>query len=502
MKTTVPSPPGLRRVLTNRKPLVHLVLCLLAYSLLVGAFVVWENQHTEQGLYEEIDKRLLLVATSLKYLLAPDFHDRTVGPDSIPMDEIKRNQDVVSGFARSTSFEYIYTLVEYQGKFYFSAPTVTPEELKQKESWYYHPYDDIPEEFVKAFREHSTVFVSYSDQWGTFRSVAMYEESPGGRPYLACADYEVGYIKGLLWRNYAYSIITALVMLLFSIPFLLFYRTLHRTYTRELENLVDIRTSELRHAKEEAEAANRIKSEFISNVSHELRTPLTSIIGFTTMIQQRLFSNIFPRVPDTYSKKEKDAQIVERNLNIIAKEADRLTTLINDILDIERIEAGKVQLHLQPLDIRSVVDKAVETTSVLADRKKLSITTMYADVPLMIMADKDRMQQVMINLIANGLKFTEQGGIECKVSIANDTLTISVSDTGPGIPQDKRETIFESFVQIETDKKDKPEGSGLGLAICRGIVELHGGTINMESEEGKGSRFNVTLPVRPMEREP
>ena len=211
--------------------------CILVYALAVAGYAVWSYREHKTALLAEIDSNLLQAARSLKYLLAPDFHDRALAQDSIAKDEELRNRKLVTDFGVESGFKWVYTLAEMDGAFFFSAPSVTEEEAKELDSWYFYPYEDVPEEFVAAFRENRTVYVDYTDQWGTFRSVALPEQSPGGRRYLACADLEISGIDRLLHRDLLESAFTALFFLLACVPFVLFLTFQYRTHTADLEAL-------------------------------------------------------------------------------------------------------------------------------------------------------------------------------------------------------------------------------------------------------------------------
>lgn len=245
-----------------------ILISLLVYATCVTTYVVWNNAHARQEIFRQIDERLTLGATALKFLLAPDFHDRAIGPESISLDEELKNRQTVTTYGLDSGFKWIYTLVEKDGKFFFSAPSVSEEEAKEQERWYYYPYDDLPQDFVRAFHENRTVFSTYTDQWGTFRSIAKPELSPEGRRYLACADYDISYVQALLRKNLYQSILTALAFFLFSLPFLLAFRHAYAAFNKKmgqinqelaahkdnLEVLVTQRTAELQRAKENSEA--------------------------------------------------------------------------------------------------------------------------------------------------------------------------------------------------------------------------------------------------------
>lgn len=269
----------------------YFILCLAVYVMAVIGYAVWSNHAFRAASIHEIDQKLALAARGLKFMLAPDFHDRAVDSHAISFDEEMKNRAAVSGFTFDTDIKWAYTLAEKDGKFYFSAPTVTAEEAREKKSWYFLPYDDIPQGFVSAFENRTTVFSEYRDQWGHFRSVAIAEQSPGGRTYLACADYEISYLEGILLKNQITAIATAIFFFLGALPLVLFIRHSYRAYSlelrsvnaqlnrhkTELEELVEARTAELKRSNRrlqmeigERESAEKEKESTIGKLQEAL----------------------------------------------------------------------------------------------------------------------------------------------------------------------------------------------------------------------------------------
>lgn len=256
---------------------------------------------------------------------------------------------------------------------------------------------------------------------------------------------------------------------------------------------------------------DRMKTEFISTVSHELRTPLTSVLGFTKLITKSLERDVMPVLPEESKKAHKTIKRALENLQIINTEGERLTRLINDVLDIAKMEAGKVEWNDQPLDLATIITQALEGVKPAAEAKRLTLKSdLPADLPK-LNADPDRIQQVILNLVSNAIKFTDSGVIllnACFVSAQemtqkwdaaaenNGGIWVVVNDTGVGIPAEEIPNLFRRFQQVREDTLiNKPKGTGLGLAICREIIVHYGGVIWAESSPGKGTRFQFVLPV-------
>jgi signal transduction histidine kinase len=270
-------------------------------------------------------------------------------------------------------------------------------------------------------------------------------------------------------------------------------------YSRTLKQKVEDRTLELREANERLKEMDNMKTEFLSIVSHELRTPLALVLGFARLIKKRFEDVISPHVKTEDSKVLRSIKQVKSNLGTIVSEGNRLTDLINDLLDITKIEAGKVEWETETLSIAEIIEQAASITSSSFEENGLELIKDVEDGMSEVVGDKNRIVQVMINLISNAVKFTEKGSVTCRARRINNEIMISVIDTGIGIEEVNQERIFEKFGQLRDTIADRPRGTGLGLPICKEIVEHHGGRIWVESEPGKGSTFLFTLPCSKVE---
>lgn len=250
-----------------------------------------------------------------------------------------------------------------------------------------------------------------------------------------------------------------------------------------LFNEIQDKSRELEAANRRLDMANRHKSEFLSGMSHELRTPLNAIIGFSEVLQERMFGDI----------NAKQAEYLED----IHSSSVHLLSLINDILDLSKIEAGRMDLELSRFDLADALENALTLIRERATRNNISLELQCDPDVGDCIADERKVKQITLNLLSNAVKFTPSGGtISVRARRAGQSVEIEVADTGAGISSEDLALVFEEFRQVGADRVKKSEGTGLGLALTRKFVELHEGTITVQSEVGRGSTFTVTLPEK------
>ena len=242
------------------------------------------------------------------------------------------------------------------------------------------------------------------------------------------------------------------------------------------------RIEDLKAAVDRAESADRLKSAFLATMSHELRTPLNSIIGFTGILLQNLVGPL------------NDEQ--KKQLTMVQGSAQHLLELINDVLDISKIEAGQVTIYPSEFYLNEAVQRSLEKIVPMAEKKGLTVNSDISPDRILLNNDQRRVEQILINLLNNAVKFTEKGEVKVKCQVTDGYVLTSVSDTGIGIQPEDLEVLFKPFQQIDTGISRQYEGTGLGLSICKRLVELMGGQISVESEWGKGSTFSFTLPLQ------
>lgn len=253
---------------------------------------------------------------------------------------------------------------------------------------------------------------------------------------------------------------------------------------QELEKKVEKRTQELREALREIKLVSKRKSDFVSAVSHELRTPLTSIKGYAAI----LLSKKLGEIPD----------LIRERLEKINRHSDELVHLVNGLLDISRIESGRVSMKCEPYDLNEIINVVLDLLGVQAKEKDIQLSAQVDKQLGSVMADRQQLERVLINLVGNAVKFTpKKGKIIVKAISKNDMVQVDVSDSGIGIPPEAQASIFEEFYRVDNTINEEVKGTGLGLSLVKNIIEAHKGRIWVSSKVGHGSTFSFTLPQVP-----
>ncbi|NMH86152.1 tetratricopeptide repeat protein [Flavivirga algicola] len=287
------------------------------------------------------------------------------------------------------------------------------------------------------------------------------------------------------FRNIVIGLMVGLILM--SFIFFKRFKYKQRLKQEELEKRQLIAEAEGEKERvKELQKIDKLKDEFLANTSHELRTPLNGIIGLSESLKDGVAGQLSPKAID--------------NLDMIVNSGKRLSNLVNDILDFSKLKNKDLALSLQPIDLHSAVDLVLKVSEFLVKGKDLRlINSIPKDIPL-VEADENRLEQILYNLIGNAIKFTESGKVEIGAQEHDGMLSISISDTGLGIPEEKFEAIFKSFEQADGSTVRSYGGTGLGLSVTKQLVELHGGTITVKSEVKKGSKFTFTLPISKQDR--
>ncbi len=260
----------------------------------------------------------------------------------------------------------------------------------------------------------------------------------------------------------------------------LFEKTWHAQ--QELEKKVEERTRELTFALDEVKKINKRKTDFISSVSHELRTPLTSIKGYAAILIEEKLGHLPPAAKERLEK--------------INRHSDELVHMVNDLLDIARIESGRAIMKMEEQDLKTIISNVADLISIQCKNKNIELIASTQKDILPVLADRVQLERVFINLLGNAVKFTpENGKITIKAHTQDNVIQVDISDTGIGIPPDSLSMIFEEFYRVDNPINQQVKGTGLGLSLVKHIIEAHKGKIWAESKQGKGSTFSFTLPV-------
>ena len=435
----------------------------------------------------DIDARLLAAASNIPYILPADYHDIARTPDAVTEDQDKENLELMSLHARTGDLTYLYSYVMNDGNIYFTSCNYTQDDIDNNHVvTYWTSYPEGAQEYIDAMTSPGPIYVTAGDRWGLFRTILIPMNSPGGQPYVAAADMDITVVQAsLLTRVYAVVGISLFILLL-VIPLVIAYR---RTYVEMNGELLELNgklqadidkasllEAELKEATQKANEASATKGQFLANMSHELRTPINGVLGMNDLLLDTKLSD----------EQREYTQLGHQSAKV-------LLDTINQILDLASIEAGGLTLQKENVETLEFFSDIVQLFATqLADKRLELIINIDRSIPAEIQIDGVRFRQVVVNLISNALKFTNQGGVIVSVRWQNGILYGEVKDSGEGVPIDAQLRIFETFQQVDNSSTRRHTGTGLGLPISRQICQLMQGDLLLERSSEKGSVFSFS----------
>lgn len=461
----------------------------LFFIITIIAFGYYRFIQEKENINQAMNESLFHSVKIAHVLIGNNYHERVLQQAPTPQEERTTTLEL-SQLAKAEEVEYIYSMVlDENNTLRFTSSSATDEELKTGKNLthFYDEYEENPN-ILDALNNKKIVYdmEGVEDQWGKSRSIFIGHTDSYGHRYIIGADIRVDSIESLSQMAALKALLGSIVILFGALPLMFLYRYIVRKNSLLLAQQVQIATKDLQEARdnallamEHANQANRAKDNFLSSMSHELRTPLNAIIGFSQILLHR--TELSDSVKSTIDK-----------IHISGK---NLLTLVNTLLDLSKIEAGKMEMQMIEFSVAHLLSEITILVESMAHKKGVSLELLI-DEKLTLMADRQLIKQVMINLITNGIKFSIEGSsiiLEYRGEPSRHIFWIR--DHGIGIASDQIERLFDPFVQIREDQNESIKGTGLGLAIVKKIIEMHGGEIWVESVVGEGSCFYFSLPT-------
>ncbi|WP_085597432.1 MULTISPECIES: ATP-binding protein [unclassified Pseudomonas] len=455
---------------------------LLVYIVGVSGYIYYLYAETKGILTANLNDKLQHAALGGAAILGDRYHDNLVDKQSKSEAEDWNTIQRLSQFNESMGTTFVYSVIKRSGKAYLVSSSALEKEIQEQNFVrFFDPYPDASQALLDSFDRTEPTWIDYTDHWGDFRAVFIPMKSQDGTIYVAGAEILLSnYYQQLKQDSLHHIILAILVFLAFSLLFVIdLFRM--RTHLQQLQ----VNEQVLSQAKNAAEDADRSKTRFLATMSHEIRTPMYGVIGATELLAASSLS-------------------VEQSglVNTIHTSGRVLLSLIDNILDLAKIEAGKLELRPSVFEVRKLVSSSLEMIRQNVQDKPIIIEAQVSpNVPTLVKIDIDCLRQILINLMGNAVKFTESGTVSLQVktssSPSRSQLDFSISDTGIGIPRERQDNLFMPFAQLKGSTNQRFTGSGLGLSICKNLVEAQGGTLSFTSEPGVGSTFSFSLPIEP-----
>ena len=447
---------------------------LLVYIVGVSGYIYYLYVETQGNLTENINNKLLHAALGTSAILGDRYHDNLTNKQSKSeaqdWDAIQR----LSRFNESMGTAFVYSVVKRAGKAYLVSSSASKKEIQEKNFVrFFDPYPDASQALLDSFERTEPTWIDYSDHWGDFRAVFVPMKSQDGTIYVAGAEMTLADYHHQLNQDSLNHIILAILV------FLAFILLRMRAHLQQLQ----VNEQVLNQAKNAAEDADRSKTRFLATMSHEIRTPMYGVIGATELLARSTLN------PEQSS--------LLRTINTSGR---ALLSLIDNILDLAKIEAGKLELKPSVFEVRALVSASIEMIRPNIQDKPIVLEAQVSpDVPPLVKTDANCLRQILINLLGNAVKFTKAGKISLMVTTSGygtrARLEFSIHDTGIGIPMERQDSLFKPFAQFKGLASQRFTGSGLGLSICKNLVEAQQGTLSFTSQSGVGSTFSFSLPM-------